>query len=314
MQRVVSRIALSLFFLGAFCARSGAQSLPDLVKGLGIRELARDYLRPGADAIGYSINSGLFHTAHIDSGVNLWVGLRGVWTMIPESDKTFNALLPPSLTSLGYPASIATATVFGEKGAVLHSPNLDPGGTPYPDIPLPDGSGISNTFLLIPHATLGSLLATEVMVRGLPPVTYDPALPKISFFGIGVRHSPTRYIRLPIDIAFMAAIQEFNIGETIHAQALSANVHASIPLAIIEAYAGAGYESYAINASYTYTPSDPTLPAGLRVPQTIALDFKRVNFRFTVGLNLILIPLIDINAEYSFGVQDNVTIGAGLRL
>jgi hypothetical protein len=314
MRRLLTRLLLLGTLFGGLSAPLAAQAFPDLIKELGITELARDYLRPGADAIGYSINSGLYHSARIDSGLQLWIGLRGVWSYAPESDRTFLAKLPSTLTSLGYPSSVETATLFGGKGAVLQTVQTDPNGQPYPAIPLPDGIGISGTFLLIPHATIGSIAGTELMLRGLPPVTYDPAIGKISFFGVGLRHSPTSYIRLPIDIAFMAAAQEFSIGEIIHATAWNVNAHASIPLAILEAYGGVGYESYTITAAYAYTPTDPALPAALRTPQHIALDFERVNFRFTLGVNLIFIPLIDVNAEYSFGVQDNLTVGAGLRL
>ncbi len=304
--------AAVLMFLLAPAAR--AQSMGDLIRTLGVEALARDYLRPGADAIGYSFNSGLYHSARVDSGLNIWFGLRGVWTYVPESDASFVALLPSSLVALGYPARVTTATVFGGEGAMLHSGQVDPSGNPYPDIALPRGNGLRSTFVMLPHATIGSVAATEIMVRGIPPITFDPEIGKISFVGIGVKHSPTNYLRLPFDIAVMAVAQRLEIGRIMHVSNLNANVHASLPIAIAELYGGFGYESYDIRVAYTYTPTSPDLPAELRTPQSIELDFARVNFRFTLGVTLTFLPLVDVNAEYSFGVQDNFTLGAGLHL
>ena len=312
--RARKHLFAGLLLCFVWTSRAHAQALPDLLSTLGIEELARDYLRPGADAVGYSLNSGLYHSARIDTGLTLWIGLRGVWSYVPDRDMTFVAKLPASLTALGYPGETRTATVFGGQGAVLRSSQLDPNGNPYPDVRLPGGSGLRSTFLMLPHVSIGSFAATELMLRGIPPITFDPEIGKVSFFGIGIKHSPTQYIRFPIDVSFMAAIQKLEIGRVMHVTNLNANAHASIPLSIAELYGGFGYESYAIDVSYTYTPVTADVPPELRTPQHIALNFKRVNFRFTLGVNVMLIPLLNVNAEYSAGVQDNMTIGAGLRL
>lgn len=308
--------ALLLCVFCLFCAaapQARGQSVPDLLKGLGIEGLARDYLRPGADAVGYSLNSGLFHTARIDKGFHVWAGVRGIWAVVPETDRTFEAVLPSSLTSLGYPARVTTATVFGSTGAVLRSTYKDPTGQPYPDIQLPGGADLRSTFLAVPHVEIGTIAASRIMLRGLPEVSIDPSIGKVSFWGIGLSHSPTNYIRLPIDLAVMASMQKFRIGDVAEVTNLNANVHMSVTTGPLTIYAGAAFESYDIAVTYTYRPpADASLPDVLDDPVTVALDFARSNRRFNAGVTFSILPLIDITADYSFGIQDNITLGTGI--
>ncbi len=304
--------------LGVFCflcvtaPHVQGQSIPDLIKGLGIEGLARDYLRPGADAVGYSLNSGLYHTARIEKGFHVWAGVRGVWAVVPETDRTFDAVLPSSMTVLGYPARVTTATVFGSQGAVLHSSLKDPSGNPYPDIHLPGGADLTSTFLAVPHLEIGTIAATRIMLRGLPETSIDPSIGKVRFWGIGMSHSPTNYIRLPFDVAIMASTQTFQIGDVVTVTNLNANVHASVTTGPITIFAGAAFESYDIDVTYTYRPpADASLPDVLDEPVVVALDFARSNRRFTAGVTFSLLPFIDITADYSFGIQDNITLGTG---
>jgi hypothetical protein len=318
-MRITRRHAVRSLLVAACLLAMGAgaagQSMEDQLRLLGIEALARDYLRPGADAVGYSINSGLFHSAFVDTGLSLYIGLKGIWTLVPPADRSFTAMLPASMTSLGYPASVGTATIFGGDGAVLHSSQTDPGGAPLPDVALPDGVGLDQVFLFVPQATIGSLASTEIFLRGLPPVSYDAGVGDVSFYGIGLKHSPTGYIRLPVDLAVMLAAQRFAIGDAVTATSYNAALIGSVPLGILEAYGGVGYEAYMLDVSYTYTPpAGAALPDPLKQSQHVALDFRRRNLRFTVGVHITVLPLVDLDADYSFGIQDNVTIGAGFKL
>lgn len=292
--------------------KSQAQDINTLAEKLGIKDLASEYLRPAADAIGYSFNSGLFHTAEVKEGLHVWIGLRGVWTFVPDDNLTFTAKLPEEITNFGYPNEVTTATVFGGKGAVLSSTNPE-----YDDIVLPDGINSQSTYLILPHVTFGSFAGFELMVRGIPPVTYDEKIGKISFIGAGLKWSPTSFTSKDnnFDIAFMGAVQQFKTGEYITVSNYNVNAHASLDMGIITIFSGLGYEGYNIDVSYTYTPDinvSDDLPADLNQPQEITLDFFRRNLRYTVGANLTLIPLVNFTADYSFGVQDNFSFGAGI--
>lgn len=308
------RVLLSALFLVLLLpTHSQSQSIPDLIKGLGIETLARDYLRPAADAVGYGINSGWYHTARIDDGFHIWAGVRAVWTVVPETDRTFEAVLPADLTALGYPARIQTATIFGANGAQLRSSFKDPGGNPYPDIQLPGGTDLKSTMIPVPHVEIGGIAATSVILRGIPRMTVDPAIGDVSFWGVGLRHSPTNYLRLPVDFSILAAMQKFEIATLADVTTMSVSAQASVTTGILTLFAGTAFESYDIKAHYTYTPpAGTTLPGQLSQPVALDLAFKRSNRRFTVGAALTILPLVDLTADYSFGIQDNITFGAGV--
>ena len=297
------RIAMTgaaLLLLAAAPVR--AQSLGDLVEQLGIQQLARDYLRPGVDAVGYTLNSGYAHTARVDSGFSVWVGAKVVTTFIPDDDRTFVAILPPELTQLGYPSRMVTATVAGDEGAVLRS--TDPS---QPEIQLPGGTSLQQTFLVMPQLSVGSFLGTEIILRGIPPVTYDPEVGKISFYGAGLKHELTHYFDTPFALAIVAGVQQFEITDVVDGQGYAGMLLASVDAAMVTLFGGVGYEAYRIDVSY-----DPVPQSGVD-PGPVTLEFQRRNLRFSVGGALTLLSLFDLTAEYSFGVQDNLAVGIGLH-
>jgi hypothetical protein len=280
-----------------------AQNLNDLIERLGVKELARDYLRPGVDAVGYSINSGYSHTARVDSGFHLWIGAKIITTYIPETDRTFVAKLPPDLVALGYPASFETATVVGGSGATITS--TDPSA---PAIEFPGGTGLSSFVTAMPQVSFGPLLGTDIILRGLPPSRFDDKVGEFSFYGGGIKHELTHYLDVPFDLAIVAGYQMFSIGEVVDGSSVAGILQASMAFGGVTAFGGLGYEAYDIDVSYTSV-------ATVELPATnIALNFQRRNLRFTFGGALSLFSLIDITAEYSFGVQDNLTIGIGLTI
>ena len=285
-------------------APAQAQNLNDLIEQLGVKELARDYLRPGVDAVGYSINSGYSHTAHVDSGFHLWIGAKIISTYIPETDRTFVAKLPALMVENGYPQTVQTATVVGGEGAILRS--NDP--ATYPDIELPDGTGLSSFVTAMPQVSFGPLLGTDIILRGLPPSRFDDKVGEFSFYGGGVKHEITHYLDVPFDLAIVAGYQMFSIGEVVDGSSVAGMLQASMAFGGVTVFGGAGYEAYDIDVSYT-SVATAELPA-----TNIALNFQRRNLRFTVGGALSLLSLIDITAEYSFGIQDNLTIGIGLTI
>ncbi len=285
-------------------ATARSQDLGGLIEQLGVKEMARDYLRPGVDAVGYSINSGLSHTANVDSGFHIWIGAKLISTYIPESDRTFLAKLPAELIDRGYsPAQFQTATVVGGDGTTITS--TDPN---FPAIAFPRGTGLNAFFTAMPQVTFGPIIGTEVILRGLPPSRFDDKLGEFSFYGVGLKHELTHYLDVPFDLAILAAMQQFAIGDIVDGSSLAGMAQASVAFSGLTVFGGVGYETYAIDVSYTSEPTD-AIPS-----QTITLDFQRRNLRFAFGGALSLLGLLDLTAEYSFGIQDNLTIGVGLTL
>lgn len=308
----MKKILLCSFIFVLASAPARSQAFSDLVKQLGIYDFASEYLKPAADAIGMSFNSGLYHTARVDSHFHFYGGVKGIWTFIPNGRRTFTANVPSTLQAFGYPARITTATAFGDSGATLASSVKDPNGNPYPEIKLPQGINLSTTFIMLPHLTIGSFLGTEVMIRAIPPYTIDPAIGKLQFYGFGVKHSPSQLVDIPVDVAVMVVYQKFYIGDVLDVTNYNANVHASMKFIFVTMYLGIGYEGYDIHASYTYTPSGAGLPGSLSQPEKFFLDFTGRNLRLTAGVNVELIPFVDLNIDYSYGTLNNLSAGIGI--
>jgi hypothetical protein len=303
MKRVLTVITVcALGLLSTMSLR--AQSLPSLIEQLGIQELARDYLRPAVDAVGYTVNSSLSHTARVDSGFTLRIGGSFINTQIPDAQREFVAKLPAELTQLQFPASVTTATIAGGKGAVLRS--SDPNVTE--EIVLPDGADFSNVFFVMPQVSIGSVLGTELMFRGLPPVTYTTELGKVSFYGIGIKHAPTYFAELPFDLAFIAAFHQFQLGDLIDGTSMAGMAQISVDAEAVTVYGGLGYEAYQIDVGYVYESTDPIVPSG-----RIDLDFRRRNLRFSVGAAMTLFDAVVAAADYSFGEQNNLSITAAIK-
>ena len=303
MRRIIPFAAVIITLFLAAPTASNAQDLGGLIEHLGIKELARDYLRPAVDAVGYSINSALSHTATVDSGFTLRIGGSFISTYIPDTQREFVAKLPPSVTQFGYPGSITTATIAGGKGAILHS--SDP---QRPDIVLPDGADFSSTYFVMPQVSIGAVLGTEVIFRGLPPVTYTTEIGKVSFFGSAVKHAPTYFAELPFDLAFIAAWHQFQVGEWVDGSSMAGMAQLSVKAEAVTLFGGIGYEAYQIDVAYDYVSTDPTIPSA-----RIDLDFERRNLRFSLGAAMAIMDFIEVAADYSFGEQDNLSISAGFK-
>jgi hypothetical protein len=303
-KRLMFVRAVAGFLLAAagmfMVAPAQAQDLNDLIERLGVKEMARDYLRPGVDAVGYSINSGYSHTAKVDSAFHVWIGAKLITTYIPDADRSFVAKLPAELTGLGYPGSFETATVVGGEGATITS--SDPS---QPPIDFPDGTGLSAFITAMPQVSFGPVLGTDIILRGLPPSRFDDKVGEFSFYGGGIKHELTHYFDVPFALAVVAGYQMFSIGDVVDGSSVAGLVQGSVAFGGVTLFGGLGYEAYDIDVSYT--PTDQTITGG-----PITLNFHRRNLRFTFGGALSLFSLLDITAEYSFGVQNNLTLGFGL--
>ncbi len=288
-----------------------AQSIEDLVRTLGVQEIAKGYLQPVADAIGAGFNSGFYHSAAVPRGFHVYGGLKGIWVFIPPANRQFVATLPPELTALGYPSSITTASAFGSKGAIVRS-STDTAR--YPSFTLPDGIDSDRFMLLIPQVSIGSIFGSEIVIRGIPPTLLDPEVGRVSLVGVGIKHSTTQYAELPFDIAVMAAAQHFTLDDVLKVTNYNVNIILSVDLLAFTLYAGAGYEGYQIAASYRYIPNPTNHAPGLEKEMNFALDFSGLNRRITLGMNIQIIPLVDINIDYGFSKYDTATLGIGFAI
>jgi hypothetical protein len=289
-SRCSTSIALVLtVFLGMSTAR-GDSTLEQAIKAFS-QDYVTGYIQPFGDFFGANMGAGWYHSAAIpEMGFNLSVNIVAMGSVVGDAQKTFMANSP-----IG---TFSTPTVFGDKmGGRITDPNT---GLSY------GGSGGALNAPLFPLATLqlhiGSVYGTELIVRGLPIPEVSGA-PKVTFFGLGVRHSISQYLpEFPVDIAGGIFWNTIKFGDLISMKSIAFGAQASKSFAVLEVYGGLAYEKSSMDLTYTSTAAgSPNV--------SISLDGANT-FRATVGLGLNL-AILHIYGDANFGSVTNFSAGLG---
>jgi len=252
------------------------------------------YAQPFATAFGTAMNSGGYHSASIADLFGFSISFQGMYILVPDDQLTYSPSLPSGYTTG------PSATIFGDKGSAYAGP------AGY--ITTPPGIDLSEVPMAIPQIG-ASLLGTEVILRYLPDI--DVGEKKLGLFGIGVKHSVSRYIPLvPIDVAVQVFYNTFKITDLIDVKNLAFNAHASKTFGVLTPYFGLQYESTSLDLTYKIngdpTSGDPALQSDKNV--SVSLDGDN-NFRATLGASLKLAVIV-LNADVSLGSQ--TVFGGGL--
>jgi hypothetical protein len=264
-------------------------------------ENVQGYLQPMLDGFGANLNSGLIGSARIPDGFRLQIRISGMATVIGKSQQTYMATPP-----LPYPqSSVETATIFGGTGSVLNGP-----------------SGMQYTFqngqiktdimpFAIPQITVGNFFGTQAIIRYVPVPSIED-FPDVSFFGIGVRHSISRYIpESPVDIAAGLFYQTLTIGDILTAKAVALNAQASKTLSVVTFYGGLQYETLGVELDYRYTGP---LPSGDTSSRDVSLSFGGQNkFRIAAGLGVSL-GIVHITGDINIGKVTVFCVGLGFGI
>ena len=257
----------------------------------------KGYLQPFVDAFGANLNTGINHSAKVPLiGLNVYIGAVAMGTFIPDADLTYMATPPDP-----YPQNaVETATVFGDKGAVVsHSSGLS--------YAFQNGQ-IQGNFapVAVPHIEIGSFLGTKVKFRYL---AYDlgESVGDMKLLGYGLQHSINRYFPLlPVSLSASLFLQSFDVGDILSAKMTSIGVQASKSFTMLTLYGGVSLDNTSMDVEYTYEGED--------ISQKISLDLKSSgNFRMTVGAAFRL-AILNINADYNLGSQNTATLGVGFQL
>lgn len=130
------------------------------------------------------------------------------------------------------------------------------------EIDLPRGGNVSTVFAGVPQFEIGSLYGTELLLRFIPPIRYDSVVGKFAFWGIGIKHSLSRYMKNPpVNIAAQFVYQGSSIENTIGATnaqlktnttIFGGNVHVSKTWNNWTIYSGMSYESINIDVNYKF--------------------------------------------------------------
>lgn len=258
---------------------------------------APGFLQPLADAFGANLNSALYHSAKIKTfGLNVYVGFETVAALISDDQKTFMAKTEPPFSPQ---LEVRAPTVFGSEDGVTIT------GAGGSQISFPGGFDMSVLPVAVLQVYVGSFLGTEAMGRFLQ-FNLGEDLGDLNLIGFGVRHSISQYIPLlPVNIAASAFRQHFELGDIINADATLLGIQASLGAGPLEIYSGVAYEKVDLDIAYEF---------GVGTAQRrIEFELESENSsRITLGASFTL-AIINLHADYNFGAQDVISLGAGLQ-
>ena len=257
------------------------------------------YVQPIADLFGANMHSGFNHTAKIPTtDFHFKFEIIGMAGLVSDGQKTYRAKAPAGFGVTDF----QTATVFGGKGTLI---------TSQADTSLKyrGSDGVLSTTIFpfaTPQITIGHLYGTEVQLRYVPiPEISSAKLPKITLFGIGVRHSISQYIEeSPLDLAFGVLYNSFTIGDLITVKGYGFALQASKEFSVLVLYGGVQYEKSTLTISFTSTDPTATLP-------NVNVDLEGSNVvRGTVGAGFNL-GFFKIFADANFGAITGFSGGIG---
>jgi hypothetical protein len=262
-------------------------------------ENGEGYMQPLADAFGASLNSGLFHDAHISKvRLHLYLGVETMMASIGPDQKTFNA----TTTDFSMEETVKAPTLFGKNEEVKVE---DPQS--HAVFTFPGGLNIKRLPIAVPQATLGGIAGTDLTVRWFATSSAKD-LGDIKLMGWGVRHSLSQYMPLlPIvDIAAGFYSQSFKVGDIVDAKTTLISLQASVTKTILAVYGGVGIETSKLKVSYEYNEAGSE-------PETIGFNLNGANkMRMTLGAGLNF-PGLNVHAEYNIGTQSVLSAGFGFR-
>lgn len=267
----------------------------------------KSYIKPFVNAFGANLNSGLFHSADVSTGLDVYVGARFLFALIPSSAQEFDAdmtelneLRPYPLAP--YPSPIKTATILGKDGALAISGGVNPDTFKFPD-----GMNMKVVPFIVPQVSIGNIFGTRAILRYFPYVKLGD-WGEISFIGVGVQHSIDQWLPvLPFDWSAHAMYQAFKIKPVLDASALSIGTEVSKTFLFATIYGGLAYEFSSMEFKYTWTPTS-----------SISRDLKFKidsdnSFRLTAGVSLKWL-IFNLNAEYNLAKQPVAVLGLGIAI
>lgn len=322
-------------------------------------ENATGFMSPLVIVTNVGANHGFYHSARVDredrlsfelsvQSMTAWVrdDQRSFTARVPLDDRTgddfqlllFKDMLRGAVRAGEMKADLHSATVFGTDGEFFRIPK-EYIKRNYPFIPesvldgLPDSLSLTNginrdvVYAAVPQLQIGTFKNTDMIVRYIPPVVFDTAVGKFSFYGVALRHGVTNwfddgsYDVVPFDAAVQVSYQHSTIDNTVgdtrarlaaKTDMLSVNVHASRRFwNWFEPFVGLSFEHLSSKGSYTFTlPKNVTDQIGYDIdPQTARISLEDNAVKATVGVSAMW---NNASAFVSAGFSKHVIVHAGL--
>ncbi len=297
-KHIKTCVVVAIVLMSVVLPARAQNPFEDAIKQLN-SDVVKGYLQPAINGFGANMNSGVFHSADISNGFHLELTIVGMGTMIGDAEKMYSAIAPQPFDQ----TPVQTATIFGGVGASVD----DASHTVQYHF---QNGQIKTSFIpfAAPQLTIGNFYGTQAVIRYVPVPEIDK-FPKVTLFGIGLRHSVSQYLtEFPVDISAGFFYQTFKVGDLIDAKSFNIGVSASKSLSILTLYGGLQSESSSMKVSYTYTGP---VPPGSPPNPTVSLDFDGENkFRFLAGVGLDLL-ILHFNADINLGKVTVVSGGVG---
>ena len=276
-------------------AQSGLESVIQQYSG----ERIQGYIQPLADALVANLSVGYINSATSPKKFSFSIEAVGMMAAISESMRTYTASTPQGFQ----PPTHETPTIFGGPAQpVQHStiPGLSYRGA--------DGLVDAEYFpTAAPQLRIGGLAGTEFVIRyassAMVPFLDDEDFPDLTLWGIGVQHSISQYLKLPIDVSVTASLNSLKFGDIVDLSSNSFGVNVGRSFGLLGVSGGIVSEGGTMNL--TYTSTDPNGAGNVDVD----LDVDRtVRFRVGAALNFGLVRLFGDAA-----LGDIMSYAAGIR-
>jgi hypothetical protein len=167
--------------------------------------------------------------------------------------------------------------------------------------------------LIIPHASFGSILGTDVSVRWLPRIEH-PNYGSIHLRGAGIRHNVSRYLSsLPVDVAISVAWQHLNAKSraagdfAIDIETVAYGILVSKTVAVVTVYGGLQRERTTVDYRYVFEGQVGDADEGVNIAFSHDASIRG---RAVLGVTLSLGPLVT-NIDYGVGTERVASAGIG---
>jgi len=300
LSRALAACSLLILMSAGACWAAGIEDQLSSYTG----DNAEGYLRPLADAIGTSLNSGLYQSAYIPKDGRYFSLDLGVMSgLFSDDDRTFKATTPEGFSPQ---QNVTAPTIVGSGNAV------EVAGDAETAVFLPGGCDLSSFSLAAPQLRFGSIYGTEALLRYFSlNMGGDTEFGSLSLFGIGLRHSISQYLNedFPVQLAGGFFWQTFKLGENeagddlISASAFTVGVQASRRFGrgfvFAEPYAGLSLDQHSVKVDYQFEDGE----------DTIDIDYgSSTSGRFTIGVSGRL-AIVKGHIDYSVASQNSVSFG-----
>lgn len=261
---------------------------------------ARGYLAPLKEAIGQSLNSGIYNSAHIPpTGTYFRLEVKGMLLSYKDEDRIFRAATEPIFP--GNQTVDAPTVVGSTSGVTINDPGT---GAVYN---LPGGLDIDRLVLAVPQLTVGSIAGVEATVRYFAADFGDTDLGNISLAGGGLRYSVSPLLKLPVDVAAMVFYQKFKLGDDfVDSNALTYGLQVGKSMPMLDVYGGLGLDRYKLTVTYD------TEAAGANGKAEVALPAEN-DVHIALGATVHL-GFLHLNGEFNHAARSSFAVGVGLGM